>query len=280
MKLYKKGSTILIDHAGLQYTTNRNWDELINRTNLYEKLLAELSSFARIGEIDLQQSFDPPMQSQEIWAAGVTYFRSKEARMEESKEAGGGSFYDKVYDADRPELFFKSVAHRTSGHRGKVRIRRDSNWNVPEPELTLFLTSSGSIEGYTIGNDVSSRVIEGENPLYLPQAKTYQFSAALGPCLLVRELPLPTDTGIHLQILRHKISVFQHSVTISQMKRKHEELSAWLFREILFPEGTYLMTGTGIIPPDDFTLQSGDEVIIRIDGIGELYNIISQKPIE
>jgi 2-dehydro-3-deoxy-D-arabinonate dehydratase len=280
MKLYKKGSTILIDHAGLQYTTNRDWDALINRTNLYEKLLAELASFSRIGEIDLQQSFDPPMQSQEIWAAGVTYFRSKEARMEESKEAGGGSFYDKVYEADRPELFFKSLAYRTSGHRGKVRIRRDSNWNVPEPELTLFLSSSGSIEGYTIGNDVSSRVIEGENPLYLPQAKTYQFSAALGPCLLVRELPLPTDTGIHLQILRHKISVFQQSVTISHMKRKHEELSAWLFRETLFPEGTYLMTGTGIIPPDDFTLQSGDEVIIRIDGIGELYNIISQKPIE
>jgi 2-dehydro-3-deoxy-D-arabinonate dehydratase len=279
MKLYKKGNAILIDHAGIQYATDRDWDEFINRTNLYEKLLSELSSFTRISEIDLQQSFDPPMQSQEIWAAGVTYFRSMEARMEESKEAGGGSFYDKVYQAERPEIFFKSLAHRTVGHKGKIRIRRDSTWNVPEPELTLFLSSSGSIEGFTIGNDVSSRSIEGENPLYLPQAKTYQFSASLGPCLLVRELPLPSDTGIHLQILRQKSVAFQQSVTISQMKRKHEELAAWLFRETLFPHGTYLMTGTGIIPPDAFTLHPGDEVIIRIDGIGELYNITSQKPL-
>lgn len=278
MKLYKKGNAILIDHAGLQYTTNHNWDEFINRTNLYEKLLTELSSFTRTGEIDRQQSFDPPILSQEIWAAGVTYFRSMEARMEESKEAGGGSFYDKVYQADRPELFFKSLGHRTVGHKGKIRIRRDSDWNVPEPELTLFISSSGSIEGYTIGNDVSSRSIEGENPLYLPQAKTYQFSASLGPCLLVRELPLPSDTSIHLQILRQKIIVFEQSVTISQMKRKHEELASWLFRETVFPQGTYLMTGTGIIPPDSFTLQAGDEVIIRIDGIGELSNITSQKP--
>lgn len=280
MKLFKKGNTILIEHAGLHYTCDRSWDEFINRTNLYKHLLAELSSFTRISEIDLQQPFDPPMQGQEIWAAGVTYYRSKEARMEESKEAGGGSFYDKVYQAERPELFFKSVAHRTVGHKGKIRIRRDSNWNVPEPELALFISSSGSIEGYTIGNDVSSRSIEGENPLYLPQAKTYQFSAALGPCLLVRELPLPTDTGIHLQILRQKVPVFQNSITISQMKRKHEELAAWLYRETLFPYGTYLMTGTGIIPPDDFTLQPADEVIIKIDGIGELSNLTSQKILE
>jgi len=279
MKLFKKGNTILIDHAGLQYKTDKNWDDLINRSNLYEKLLAELTSFTHISEIDLHQPFDPPMQNQEIWAAGVTYYRSMEARMEESKEAGGGSFYDKVYQAERPELFFKSVAHRTVGHRGKIRIRRDSKWNVPEPELTLFISSSGSIEGYTIGNDVSSRSIEGENPLYLPQAKTYQFSAALGPCLLVRELPLPADTCIHLQIQRQKNPVFQHSISISQMKRKHEELAAWLFRETLFPYGTYLMTGTGIIPPDEFTLQAADEVIIRIDGIGELSNITSQRNI-
>jgi 2-dehydro-3-deoxy-D-arabinonate dehydratase len=279
MKLYKKGNTILIDHAGLQYATDRSWDELTNRANLYEKLLAELTSFARISEIDLQQSFDPPMLSQEIWAAGVTYYRSMEARMEESKEAGGGSFYDKVYHADRPEIFFKSLAHRTVGHKGKIRIRRDSKWNVPEPELTLFLSSSGSIEGFTIGNDVSSRSIEGENPLYLPQAKTYQFSASLGPCLWVRELPPPSDTGIHLQILRHKVFAYEQSVTLGQMKRKHEELAAWLFKETLFPYGTYLMTGTGIIPPDEFTLQPGDEVIIRIDGIGELCNITSQKPL-
>jgi 2-dehydro-3-deoxy-D-arabinonate dehydratase len=277
MKLFKKGNTILIDHAGLQYVTERNWDDLINRANLFKHLLAELSSFTRISEIDLQQPFDPPMQSQEIWAAGVTYFRSMQARMDESKEAGGGSFYDKVYQAERPELFFKSLAHRTVGHKGKIRIRRDSNWNVPEPELTLFMSSGGSIEGYTIGNDVSSRSIEGENPLYLPQAKTYQFSAALGPCLLVRELPLPADTCIHLQINRQKIPVFQQNIQISQMKRKHEELASWLFRETLFPHGTYLMTGTGIIPPDAFSLQPADEVIIRIDGIGELSNITSQR---
>lgn len=277
MKLFKKGNTILIDHAGLQYKTDKNWDDFINRSNLYGKLLAELSSFERISEIDLQQPFDPPMQSQEIWAAGVTYYRSMEARMEESKEAGGGSFYDKVYQAERPELFFKSIAHRTVGHKAKIRIRRDSSWNVPEPELTLFISSGGSIEGYTIGNDVSSRSIEGENPLYLPQAKTYQFSAALGPCLLVRELPLPADTHIHLKIHRQKIPVFEHSITISQMKRKHEELAAWLFRETLFPYGCYLMTGTGIIPPDEFTLQAADEVVISIDGIGELSNITSQR---
>jgi 2-dehydro-3-deoxy-D-arabinonate dehydratase len=217
--------------------------------------------------------------------------------MEESKEAGGGSFYDKVYHAERPELFFKSLPERVAGHRGEIRIRRDSHWNVPEPELTLFISSAGTIEGITIGNDVSSRSIEGENPLYLPQAKTYQFSAAMGPCLQILDWEklegrsgdasdgewsgktgIRHDTGIHMAIIRNDRVIFHQSTTLQQMKRKPEELAAWLFRETDFPRGVYLMTGTGIVPPDDFTLEPGDEVRITVDEIGTMVNTVGIRP--
>ncbi|HEV8284377.1 MAG TPA: fumarylacetoacetate hydrolase family protein [Chitinophagaceae bacterium] len=196
--------------------------------------------------------------------------------MEESKDAGGGDFYARVYNAERPELFFKSPAYRTVGPGQNVRIRKDSKWNVPEPELTLFICSEGSIEGYTIGNDMSSRDIEGENPLYLPQAKSYNASASIGPCLYVSDSPIHSDTIIYLEILRKKEIIFSDKISISRMKRTHVELAEYLFRETSFPYGVYLMTGTGIVPPDHFTLNPGDEIKIAIDGIGELINTVSQ----
>jgi 2-dehydro-3-deoxy-D-arabinonate dehydratase len=203
--------------------------------------------------------------------------RSKEARMEEAKQAGGGDFYARVYDAERPELFFKSTASRAVGSGDQVRIRRDSKWNVPEPELTLFICSEGTIEGYTIGNDMSSRDIEGENPLYLPQAKSYDGAAAIGPCLYVPPAPIHPDTMIQIEIRRASASVFQGTVSINRMKRRHAELAEFLFRETSFPYGAYLMTGTGIVPPDDFTLEPGDEIRIAIENIGTLVNTVTRK---
>jgi 2-dehydro-3-deoxy-D-arabinonate dehydratase len=216
-----------------------------------------------------------PLANQEVWASGVTYFRSRTARIEESKDAGGGTFYDRVYNADRPELFFKAPAYRTVGTGANVRIRKDSKWNVPEPELTLFMCSAGTIEGYTIGNDMSSRDIEGENPLYLPQAKSYTGSAAVGPCIYVSDAPINPEAMITLEIKRGGEVAFTESIAISQMKRKHSELASWLFRELDFKYGVFLMTGTGIIPADEFTLQVGDVVNITIEGIGTLSNTVT-----
>ncbi len=216
-----------------------------------------------------------PLQSQEVWAAGVTYFRSRTARMEESKDAGGGTFYDKVYHAERPELFFKSTPSRVAAPGAPVRIRRDSQWNVPEPELTLAINAHGRIFGYTIGNDMSSRDIEGENPLYLPQAKVYDRSAALGPCLLVAAQPPPPSTEIALEIRRAGATVFSGSTRVDQIKRTFTELAGFLFRDNVFPHGCYLMTGTGIVPPDDFTLRSGDEIRITIEPVGTLVNPVA-----
>jgi 2-dehydro-3-deoxy-D-arabinonate dehydratase len=216
-----------------------------------------------------------PVMSQEIWAAGVTYYNSKLGRQEESKNSGGGQFYAHVYEADRPELFFKSSAYRAVGHRGKVRIRKDSTWNVPEPELTLAISSGGKIFGYTIGNDMSSRSIEGENPLYLPQAKTYDGCAALGPCILVSDQPLEPKTKIQLVIRRGSEVAFEGSVNLDQMKRKPADLVPWLFRESTFPDGCFLMTGTGIVPSQDFTLMPDDEIRITIEPIGTLINTVA-----
>jgi 2-dehydro-3-deoxy-D-arabinonate dehydratase len=216
-----------------------------------------------------------PIGTQEVWAAGVTYLRSRTARMEESKDAGGGTFYDKVYHADRPELFFKGTPHRVAGPGTPVRIRRDSKWNVPEPELTLAINSAGRIFGYTVGNDMSSRDIEGENPLYLPQAKVYDRSTGLGPCLLVTAEPLPSTTTIAIVINRDGVAVFSGSTQISQIKRKFTELAEFLFRDNAFPRGTYLMTGTGVVPPDAFTLRAGDEIRITIEPIGTLVNTVA-----
>ena len=216
-----------------------------------------------------------PIGTQEVWAAGVTYLRSRTARMEESKDAGGGTFYDKVYNAVRPELFFKGTPHRVAAPGTPVRIRGDSKWNVPEPELTLAINQHGRIFGYTIGNDMSSRDIEGENPLYLPQAKVYDRSTALGPCLLVTDAPLPPTTTIAIAINRAGTAVFTGSTQISQIKRTFPELAEFLFRDNSFPRGAYLITGTGVVPPDSFTLQSGDEICITIEPIGTLVNTVA-----
>ncbi|MEI6862392.1 MAG: fumarylacetoacetate hydrolase family protein [Verrucomicrobiota bacterium] len=216
-----------------------------------------------------------PIGTQEVWAAGVTYLRSRTARMEESKDAGGGTFYDLVYNAVRPELFFKATPPRVAAPGTTVRIRGDSRWNVPEPELTLALNKNGKIFGYTIGNDMSSRDIEGENPLYLPQAKVYDRSAALGPCILVTGDALPPTTAIAIEIRRSGAAVFNGSTTISQIKRTFAELGEFLFRDNSFPQGAFLMTGTGIVPEDSFTLRAGDEIRITIASIGTLVNTVA-----
>jgi 2-dehydro-3-deoxy-D-arabinonate dehydratase len=216
-----------------------------------------------------------PIQSQEVWAAGVTYLRSKSARVAESKDAGGGSFYDRVYDAERPEIFFKATPHRVAGPGGLVRIRADGRWNVPEPELTLAINAGGKVFGFTIGNDMSSRDIEGENPLYLPQAKVYDRSAALGPCLVIADSPPGGETAIQLCIRRDGAEVFRGETSVGRIKRPLASLAEWLYRENSFPNGAYLMTGTGIVPPDDFTLRSGDEIRIRIEPVGELVNRVA-----
>ncbi len=247
------------------------FDQLINQENLFSFLKNYISKTSE-SNINLNDILLAPIVSQEIWASGVTYLRSKNARMEESKDAGGGDFYDRVYEAARPELFFKATAARTVGHKEKIRIRKDSKWNVPEPELTLFVNSTGKIAGYTVGNDVSSRDIEGENPLYLPQAKSYDKSAAIGPGILVLETPISRDTEINLEILRNNEVVFQQKTQLNQMKRELTELVEYLTKECTFPQGCFLMTGTGIVPPDSFSLISGDLVNITIDAIGTLSN--------
>jgi 2-dehydro-3-deoxy-D-arabinonate dehydratase len=250
---------------------NEDWDVFINDDNLFQKLAKIISEQAPAENI-AQDGVLAPIGNQELWACGVTYLRSKVGRQEESKDAGGGDFYARVYEAERPEVFFKATPHRVVGPNQKVRIRKDSTWDVPEPELTLVVTSSGKIVGYTIGNDMSSRSIEGENPLYLPQAKTYDACAAVGPCIFVTNEPLDKGTQIHLEINRGGANQFQGSIEISQMKRTPEELVSFVFREASFPYGCLIMTGTGIVPENDFTLKSGDEVKISIDGIGTLVN--------
>jgi 2-dehydro-3-deoxy-D-arabinonate dehydratase len=215
-----------------------------------------------------------PIENQEVWAAGVTYLRSRDARMDESKDAGGGTFYDRVYDAPRPEIFFKATPSRVVEPGAAVRIRSDSKWNVPEPEVALAINHQGRIFGYTIGNDMSSRDIEGENPLYLPQAKVYAACCALGPGLVVRE-PLPRETAIELEITRGGQKVFAGATSVAQMKRGFEELAGYLYRDNIFTHGCYLLTGTGIIPPGEFTLHSGDLIRISIAGLGTLENPVA-----
>ena len=229
-------------------------------------------SLARNGPLTNEIEIVAPLDEQEVWASGVTYFRSKVARMEESID--GGDFYDQVYEAERPELFFKSMPQRVVGNGQPVRIRRDSTWNVPEPELALVLSADGTIVGYTIGNDMSSRSIEGENPLYLPQAKVYDGSCAIGPSILLND-GSESARGIHMTITRNSTSVFSGETSTAQMRRPLRELADYLFREMSFSKGAILLTGTGVVPPDDFTLQSGDIVSITIEGIGTLENAVA-----
>ncbi|HEV8504084.1 MAG TPA: fumarylacetoacetate hydrolase family protein [Chitinophagaceae bacterium] len=276
IKIYKTNRGIVIQHDNDFFLSSEtDWDTFINRKDLFKKVNDEIKGLRANNDLsELVNNSTAPIGNQEIWAAGVTYLRSREARMEESKDAGGGDFYAKVYDASRPELFFKATAYRAVGSGDVVRIRKDSQWNVPEPELTLFICSLGSIEGYTVGNDMSSRDIEGENPLYLPQAKSYNASAAIGPCLYIPGEPIDPDSMIRLEIKRKNKLVFSGEISINRMKRKHQELIEYLFRETSFPNGVFLMTGTGIVPPDHFTLNPGDEIKIAIDNIGTLVNTV------
>lgn len=276
MKIYRHKTGIILEKSNKYFTLPYNdWDLFINDDDLFSKL----ESCVLAGKAKPVAAFDEsgimaPIGSQELWACGVTYLRSKIGRQEESKTTGGADFYAKVYEAERPEVFFKSTPHRVVANNGQVRIRKDSTWNVPEPELTLSVTSNGKIVGYTIGNDMSSRSIEGENPLYLPQAKTYDGCAALGPCIYVTNEPLDGDTRIGLVISRSNQNVFEADVMLKQMKRSPQELVSFVYRECSFPTGCLVMTGTGIVPGQHFTLQSGDVISINIDNIGTLVNTV------
>ena len=276
MKLYRTRQGILatpLDGTSWHRVEASSWDELVCSGTMHERVRESLHAAA----VAAPEAGDllPPIGEQEVWAAGVTYYRSRSARMEESKTAGGGSFYDRVYEAERPELFFKATARRVVGPGGQVRIRSDAHWSVPEPELTLLINAAGEIVGYTIGNDMSSRDIEGENPLYLPQAKVYDGSCAIGPCVLLQPDPLPKTTVIKLDILRDGEPAFRGSTTLAALRRDPGELARYLFRDNTLPHGALLMTGTGIIPHDDFTLHHGDVIHITIAGIGTLTNTVA-----
>ena len=278
MHLYKTSEGPLLVHDGKVYQLQQDWDLLINRSALHRYLQEMTTKSTAFPIREKQQLIDRPLApigSQEVWAAGVTYLRSRDARMEESKDSGGADFYQKVYEAERPELFFKSLPHRVAAHNDTVNIREDSTWNVPEPELTLFISSHGTIEAYTIGNDMSSRSIEGENPLYLPQAKMYEKSAAIGPCLYVPPAPLPPETKIAITIHRSGKEQFNAGIQLNRMKRSLPELAGWLYRGCVFNTGCFLMTGTGLVPDDTFTLQEKDVVTIKIEGIGSLVNTVA-----
>jgi 2-dehydro-3-deoxy-D-arabinonate dehydratase len=269
-RLYRTSAGPMVERDGrFHLVAATSWDELLNDPEINTRLMA-----AYAPTNGREPALLPPIESQEVWAAGVTYFRSRDARREESAAAGGSSFYDRVYDAARPELFFKASPHRVVGPGGTLRLRRDSHWIVPEPELTLVIDKRGKILGYTIGNDLSCRCIEGENPLYLPQAKTFDACAALGPALLITPQPLPPETEIHLRIRRQGVEAFAGSTTLSQMRRTPASLVEWLTREASFPTGCLLFTGTGIVPPTDFTLQADDEIEIEMAPVGTLVNTV------
>ena len=275
MKLYKTKAGIIIEKNIFFYLVKgEDWEVFINDDDLFKKIETLTNSLSPATNEIVSEILPPIGSNQELWACGVTYLKSKVGRQEESKTSGGADFYSKVYEAARPEVFFKATPHRIVGDGAKVNIRKDSTWDVPEPELTLVVTSSGKIIGYTIGNDMSSRSIEGENPLYLPQAKTYDACAALGPCIFVTEQALDSNTMIALEIKRNGAVVFNDTIAISQMKRTPEELVGYVFKECSFPYGCLIMTGTGIVPGSDFTLNSGDEIKIAIENIGTLTNTV------
>lgn len=269
----KNGLIVKVDEKSYR-VPERSLDALIAYEDLHGFLLSILAQGKPCEEDELSP-LEAPIEHQEVWASGVTYYRSRSARIEESKDAGGGDFYDRVYSAERPELFFKAVAHKVAGPNSKVRIRSDAKWSVPEPELTLAVSPRGEIIGYTIGNDMSSRDIEGANPLYLPQAKVYDRSCALGPGILIQKEPMPASTQIAMEILRAGSAQFSAQISLSEMKRDPKTLVDYLYRDQSFPHGCFLLTGTGIVPPDSFTLQSGDEIRIVISGIGTLVNSVA-----
>lgn len=275
MKLHCLESGLLLEKNGQCHEVE---NELLER--LFQSGQGEIEGIlenANLGGIlEVEGRVLPPVPADtEIWAAGVTYLRSKSARMEESEEAGGDVFYDLVYEAERPELFFKSMGYRAVGPGDGIRVRKDSSWDVPEPELTLAVNAGGEIFGFAVGNDVSSRSIEGENPLYLPQAKVYTGSCAVGPCLLLGRGALKDNASIHLKISRGGEVMFDDSTDLTQLKRSLDELVEFLYRELDFPKGAMLMTGTGVVPGTDFSLRSGDVVRIEIEGIGALENVVA-----
>jgi 2-dehydro-3-deoxy-D-arabinonate dehydratase len=277
VKLYRTTNGTYVEQGGTYYSVAGNsWDALVTQDNLHAFLQSVVANGEAAADFAAAQIL-APIGTQEVWAAGVTYYRSRSARMEESKSAGGGDFYDRVYSAERPELFFKSTASRVAGPSSQVRIRSDAKWNVPEPELTLLINQRGHIIGYTVGNDMSSRDIEGENPLYLPQAKVYDGSCALGPCVLISDEAMPTSTPIEVGIMRAGKMMFAGATTLAELKRKPQLLAEYLFRENSFPHGCYLMTGTGVVPPDSFTLAPGDEIRITIGSIGTLINTVERR---
>ena len=275
MHLYRTEESPIVEAGGKRYRIDQSWNDLFLDDHLpttLRKLIDSSEPDSSIG--DPKDTALAPIVDQEIWAAGVTYFRSKTARMDESKDAGGGDFYDRVYDAERPEIFFKATAIRTVGHGGSMYLRDDSTWIVPEPELTLAISPGGKIIGYTVGNDLSCRDIEGENPLYLPQAKTFRDCAAIGPAIYVTDQAMDPETDISLVIKRGGKEIVSDGTTLSQMKRTLQELVGYLFSNNSHPKGCFLMTGTGVVPADDFCLQSGDEVSITIEPIGTLVNVM------
>ena len=274
MILYCTKHGLIVEHNGNHYRlAEPSFKDLIAQPDLHAHLTAILKQQTPTEPLDTTTLL-PPIDHQEVWASGVTYYNSRRARIAESKDAGGGDFYDRVYTAERPELFFKAVAHKVAGPDSLVKIRRDATWSVPEPELTLLVNPRAEIIGYTVGNDMSSRDIEGTNPLYLPQAKVYDRSCALGPGILIRNTPMPSATQIKLDILRSKEITFSGTTTLAELKRDPATLVEYLFRDHTFPCGCFLLTGTGIVPPDSFTLHSGDEIQITIDGIGTLKNTV------
>jgi 2-dehydro-3-deoxy-D-arabinonate dehydratase len=275
VKLYRTSNGFYVEEAANYYRVpSASWDALVTHDDLPAFLRAIINKDEAAQDFS-SATIEAPIGSQEVWAAGVTYYRSRSARMEESKSSGGGNFYDRVYSAERPELFFKSTPHRVAGPGQDVRIRKDASWSVPEPELTLLINNRGHIIGYTVGNDMSSRDIEGENPLYLPQAKVYDQSCALGPCVLISNESLSPSTPIRVEIQRNAHTEFSGATTLAELKRAPSTLVEYLFRDNSFPTGAFLMTGTGIVPPDNFTLASGDQIRITIDPIGTLENKVA-----
>lgn len=270
MHLYRTPSGPVLALENQHYLLSDDWLALLNRDDLPAYLSTKPGTPTSVPT----ELLSPVGPGQEIWAAGVTYFRSRTARMEESKDAGGGSFYDRVYEAPRPEIFFKATPHRVAAPGAAMHLRRDSKWMVPEPELTLVITRTGTLIGHSVGNDLSCRDIEGENPLYLPQAKSFKLSAAVGPCIRVTNDPLPPGTFIKVTIVRSGAVVFSGDTTLAQLKRTPQELIGWLYKDNDFPNGAFLMTGTGIVPADEFTLAIDDVVNIEIEGIGTLSNVM------
>lgn len=275
MILYRTGEAIFVHYEDHAYPLNEtSIDSLIAHHDLHSHLVAAINDNPPSDHL-LHAPLLAPVGNQEVWAAGVTYYSSRRARIAESKDAGGGDFYDRVYSAERPELFFKATGPKVAGPDSPVKIRRDASWSVPEPELTLVINPHGEIIGYTIGNDMSSRDIEGTNPLYLPQAKVYDRSCAIGPGILIRKEPMPSTTQINLDILRSGKITFSGTTTLAELKRNPTTLVEYLFRDQTFPYGCFLLTGTGIVPPDSFTLHSEDTIRISIEGIGTLENTVA-----